>query len=197
MLLEYAGPKPLISHTGIAFDLNKSDKYRYLPFVAELLMALNHNHEEACTFTYEPDRRRYSESEIMEIIRRFAPEAEAQAQIQAEKKRRLLDKELADARRNTLLTVEERHALAANLELMRDYRIRRAVNKSLYYSAVRALASLIAHGRVSYIETVFSPVYFHVLHTLEGVFTGMKGMPFVTLSVFEKEGRLFVRLKTA
>lgn len=197
MLLRYAGPKPLISHTGIAFDLNKEDKYRYLPFAAELLIALNHNHEEACTFTYDPDTRRYSESQIMDILRRFAPDAEAEAQKMAEKKRKELEREIADVRRHPLLTDEERNAFALNLDLMRDYRIRRTVNKSLYYSAVKALASLVTHGRVSYIETLFSPVYFHVLHTLEGVLAGMKGTHSGTLSVFEKEGRLFVRLKTA
>jgi len=197
MQLKYAGPKPVISHTGIAFDLNKDDKYHYLAFAVQLLKALDHEYVDERTYTFEPERHRYSDNELLAILRQFAPGAEAEADARADAKKRVLDTEISDARHHPLLNSDERDVLVGNLKLLYDYRLQRTINKSLYYSAVGALAALIARGHISFIKVPFRQEYFHVFHTVEGILKQMTGMFETQIEVFEENGRLMVRLDIA
>ena len=197
MKLEYTGPKPIISHTGIKFDLGKEDKYHYLAFAIQLLQALDHEYIEDRTYRFEPEKHRYSDDELLSILRRYAPEAEAEARQRAERLQRDIDAEIAQARQHALLNADEREALVNNLKLMYNYRLQRTVNKSLYYSAVNALALLIARGHIYYIKVPFRQEYFHVFHTVEGVLKKMK-MTFDTqIEIYKETEKLMVRLDVA
>ena len=197
MQLKYSGPKPIISHTGIAFDLNKDDKYHYLAFALQLLKALDHEYIEERTYTFEPEHHRYSDAELLEILRHYASGAEFKAETKIGRKRHELDAEIDAARGSTLLNEDERNALLSNLTLLYDYRLQRTVNKSLYYSAVEALAVLIARGHISYIKVPFRQEYFHVFHTLEGMLKKMTNLIDTKMEVYEEGGKLMVRLDVA
>ena len=45
MNFKYTGAKAIISEHGISFKQGKDDKYTYLPFVYEILNALNNDYE--------------------------------------------------------------------------------------------------------------------------------------------------------
>jgi len=197
MKLAYTGPKPIISHTGIEFDLRKEDKYHYLAFAIQLLKALDHEYIEDRTYRFEPEMHRYSDDELLTILRRYAPEAEAEARQRADRLKRDIDAEIAEARQHALLNAAEREALVNNLKLMSDYRLQRSINKSLYYSAVDALASLIARGHIYYIKVPFRQEYFHVFHTVEGVLKKMKKTFDTQIEIYEENERLMVRLDVA
>ena len=194
MQLKYTGPKPIISHTGITFDQKKEDKFHYLAFVIELLKAVDHEYLKDATYTFEPETPAHSGEEMLAVLHRFSPEAQTEAKRRALHKRRELDGEIEDAGRNPLLNRDERNTLVTNLKLMYDYRLQRTINKSLYYSAVTTLASLIAADGICYIKVAFRQEYYHVFHSLEGILNTQKFPLRTHLEVYEDKGELMVRL---
>jgi hypothetical protein len=197
MKLTYAGPKPLISHSGIVFDRKKEDKYRYIPMTVSLLRALDHDYTSSQNYAYTPDRRHYSDEELLRIIASHCPTALTEAEEQQRKKAARLDDELRRAEGALQRSPEARSALRTNLMLMRDYRLQRTVNKSLYYSAAGALVTLAAAKRLRYIQTPFTPEYFHVFHTMEGIIRRRRLALSAQLDVYEEKGELMVRLALA
>jgi len=197
MQLTYAGPKPLISHSGIVFDRKKEDKYNYIPFAVSLLHALDHDYTSSQSYTYTPPRQHHSDEELLKVISFYCPAAQAEAERRRREKEAELDSELRRADANRSLSDEDRAVLRANLLLMRDYRLQRTVNKSLYYSAARALVTMIAAKRLRYILTPFRPEYFHVFHTVEGIIRQRRLAIATQLDVYEEKGELMVRLALA
>ncbi|WP_345972848.1 hypothetical protein [Sulfurimonas diazotrophicus] len=197
MKLTYAGPKPLISHSGIVFDRKKEDKYRYIPFTVSLLLALDHDYTSSQNYTYTPDRKHYSDEELLRIITAHCQNAKTEAQRRLNDKAAELDEELRRVQSALSLSAEARSVLRTNLMLMRDYRLQRTVNKSLYYSAAGALVTLVAAKRLQYIQTPFTPEYFHVFHTMEGIIRRRRLALAAQLEVYEEKGELMVRLALA
>ena len=197
MRLEYAGPNPLISHTGIAFDRKKEDKYRYISYALALLEAVDHEYLQNAVYTFKSEPRDYHGEEMLALLRQYSPESEAMALYRSTRKKHLLDTELGASGRHLLLTPDERSVLNKNLKLMYDYRVQRAVNKSFYYSAVQALASRIVDQGVSYLKVPFHRGYFHVFHSLEGVLGISKRPVGSHLSIYEEKGKLMLRLDIA
>ncbi|WP_345970424.1 hypothetical protein WCX72_01260 [Sulfurimonas sp. HSL1-6] len=197
MKLTYAGPKPLISHSGIVFDRKKEDKYRYIPFTVSLLLALDHDYTSSQNYTYTPDRKHYSDEKLLRIITAHCQNAKTEAQRRLNDKAAELDEELRRVQSALSLSAEARSVLRTNLMLMRDYRLQRTVNKSFYYSAAGALVTLVAAKRLRYIQTPFTPEYFHVFHTMEGIIRRRRLALAAQLEVYEEKGELMVRLALA
>lgn len=194
MQLKYTGPRPIISHTGVTFDQKKEDKFHYLAFAIELLQAVDHEYLKDATYTFEPGPNHHDGEEMLTVLRRFCPQAETEAKRRALQKRYKLDGEIQDAEQNPLLNREERDALVNNLKLMYDYRLQRTVNKNLYYSAISALASLIAKDGICYIKVPFRQEHYHVFHSLEGILNTQKYPLNTRLEIYEEKGELMVRL---
>lgn len=45
MKLEYAGLKPMINEHGVSFKDGKEDKFVYLKYAIDILLAIDHEHE--------------------------------------------------------------------------------------------------------------------------------------------------------
>lgn len=194
MQLKYAGPKALVSHTGVSFDAKKKDKYRYLQCAVHLLKALDHDYLEGQSYAFEPRGDLYSDEELHRTVLHYCPEADSEAKRHYERKAEALDREIAEAARHRLLNDEERMVLEKNLRLMRDYRLQRTVNKSLYYSAVHALAVMIVHKRIRFIRTPFGRNCYHVFHTVEGVARQLKLPLSARIDVYQDKETLMMQL---
>lgn len=194
MQLKYAGPRPLISHSGIAFDRKKEDKYLYIEYVIHLLNALDHDYLENSAYTYNPSLRSRDDAALLSTLQQYDPEAQTHALQRAEKMRDELRREIDDAQTNRLLSEEERLPLLNNLKMMQTYRLQRTYNKSLYYSAVRALLHVIIAKRIRYITMPFAPAFLHVAHTLEGVARQQRFAVNAALKVVYENGILRARL---
>lgn len=195
--LSYAGPKPMISHSGITFDKKKADKYRYIPFAVELLKSLDHDYGKDDAYVYQPQRLHDSDEALVETLRGFCPDIEKEVEKWKAKKTVELDAEVDAVRSRETLSGIERTALVNNLRLMYDYRLQRAVNKSFYYAAVAALVMTIGTKRIRYIKTPFHRNYFHVFHTIEGMIRKLKKPIDTKLNLYEESGTLMMRLDLA
>lgn len=197
MKLNYAGPKAMVSHTGVTFDQKKRDKYHYLQFAVHLIKALDHDYLEGRSYSFEPRNDLYPDEELRHTIAAYCPEADRKAKRRYEKKAAFLDSEIAAAEHHPLLNDEERTVLVNNLRLMRNYRLQRSINKSYYYSTIYALTAMIAHKRIRYIQAPFGHDCYHVFHSIEGAARHMKFSIAMRIEIFHDKDELMIKLHCA
>lgn len=195
MTLKYVGPKPLISASGVEFDHNKEDKFVYLSIVAELIRALDHEYVEDKRYTYITGQKPLDSDIIFSIIRTSDSAleqeiADRQAHIEAE-----ILSDLERAHNHRILCDEECQVLVKNIELLRPYRIQRALNKTVYYSGIETLARFIQKGHIDHITAPMYPLFNHVFHSIEGALKKLHPPIDSSIDIYEENGHLAVQLK--
>jgi len=195
MTLKYVGPKPLISVTGVEFDHNKEDKFVYLSIVAELIQALDHEYAKDQRYTCVTGQRPLTPDMILSLLRSrdsdLAQEiSDREAIATAE-----INSEIEHAHHNRLLNEEEREVLIKNIELLRSYRIQRAINKTVYYSGITSLAHIIQKGDIDYIAAPMYAIFVHVFHSIEGALQKLRPPIDSRIDIYEENGHLNVQLK--
>ena len=68
----------------------------------------------------------------------------------------------------TNLKESEKIAWVNNLEIMRKYRIQRAINKIYYMHSIELIKEVIQREKIKEIDTPFFEKYWHVLQTIQG-----------------------------
>lgn len=195
MQLAYSGPKPLISAHGVSYDNNKEDKFVYLGIVAELIMALNHDYIGDKQYTYQPLSKALDEQQILAQIRGQNPQLDEEIAHITTATQDQIKEEIAHARTNHLLNTDEKEALINNITLLRDYRINRAINKTIYYSGLTSLATIIRNKHISHITASVIPKFPHVLHSLQGTLRKLRPSMDSTIDIYEHDGSLTVTLE--
>lgn len=106
-----------------------------------------------------------------------------------------LDEEVTDVENNSTLSEVEKQIWINNLNIMKEYRVQRAVNKIYYMHAIEFIANVIKREGIKEIDTPFFEKYWHVLQTIEGQFANTKTPISTELKVEpDKEGRLTARM---
>jgi len=195
MSLKYAGPKPLISAHGVTFDLNKEDKFIYLSIVAELIQALNHDYVDGERYTYLTSKKPLDTDSIINLIRLNDPLLDQEIQDRQKIAEQEIEEELEHARSNRVLCEEECNVLVKNIELLRDYRIHRSINKTVYYSGITSLAHIIQKGHIDRIIAPMFPKFNHVFHSIQGALVKLHPPIDSQIDIYEHEGHLQVRLE--
>ena len=195
MELKYVGPKPIISHTGIEFDNNKEDKFVYLNIVIQLLKSLNNNYIKDKVYTYDSDMSRLSDNEITQQLKEYCPDIDKFIEIQKLETKEEIGHNIQRAHENKILSDEDKQTLVSNLQIMGDYLIQRAVNKSVYYCAIDKLADLVKEDHIDYIVVPMFQKFAHVLHSVQGSLI-KQNMPIDTkLEIYQEDNKLLTKLK--
>ncbi|MGB3962711.1 MAG: hypothetical protein WBK95_10790 [Sulfurimonas sp.] len=195
MKLAYAGPKPIISHTGVAFDKNKEDKYSYLSALVKLLNALNHEYLENKTYICDTDVHDLSADEIYRELKKYCETLDEVIQSENHYIEAQIDHDLHRADENRVLNEAEKEVFHNNIALMHDYKIQRSINKSVYYCAIHALARIIERERIEHITVPMFMKYTHILHSVQGVLQTEKRPLDSDLIIFEEDDKLFTKLQ--
>ncbi|MGD9969157.1 MAG: hypothetical protein AB7S65_01755 [Sulfuricurvum sp.] len=196
MTLKYAGPKPLISAHGIEFDHNKEDKFIYLNFVVELIRALDHEYIEERRYVHNTSGLVIDPAAMVRSIASYDPNLENEVAQRVQITQELIEDELRRAHENKVLCCdEERDVLIKNIQILRDYRIQRAINKTVYYSGIHTLAKIIHKGHISYVTAPMLPIYFHVFHSIQGALNKLHPPTPSKIEIFGESGHLFTRLE--
>ncbi len=194
MTIKFAGPKPLISHTGIDFDTNKEDKYLYLNIALQLIKALDHDYIPEKNYVYHPDTTRLSHDEVSHALSMYCDNLETLIHEAEQDAKAYIDEHLQHARENRLLNEEERSVLIKNYEIMRSYIIQRYVNKAVYYCAISVLANIMRRGHIDYVIAPMFERFTHVFHSVQGVLQKGKAPIDSTIEIYEESGKLLVKL---
>jgi len=168
MKIEYAGPRPMISHHGVQFKEGKEDKYVYLMISIQILKAIDKNYEEHKSYSYDTKTKRFSNEEIHTILDSYSTTLEEEVE-KAQKSYALkIEEEIVDVQARKNLKESEKKVWINNLNIMRKYRIQRAVNKIYYMQSINLIKQIIIREGINEIDTPFYEKYWHVLQTLQG-----------------------------
>ena len=193
--LKYVGPKALLSVSGISFDNSKEDKFVYLSILAELIEALDHEYSGDQRYIAETGNKPLDENILLDLIRNRPSNLDEQIDYWTEKTTKETDDDIKRARENPILTLEERQVLENNLEILRPYRLQRSINKSIYYTGIKLLASIIKQSGIQYITTPMYPKFLHVLHSVQGALRVLHPSVESTIDIYENQSHLVVELK--
>ena len=196
MILEYVGPKPIVSHTGIEFDKNKEDKYIYLGIVSRLIVALDHKYIENKKYVCQDnDYMVGSKEEVLSILKKYCPNLDELLDKTNYTVEKEIEHNIQRAHESKTLSDIEKEVLINNIDMMHNYMLQRAVNKSVYYCAMKVLADILQGDHIDYIQTPFNQSYMHVLHSLQGSLLKEKAPVDTQLDVFEEDKKMYVKLQ--
>ena len=167
MQIKYAGPRPFITHQGITFKDGKEDKYVYLMIGIQILKAIDKDFGEQKAYSYDTDTKRLSNEEIFNTMLQYEPNLERDTSEERALYEQKLDSEIEDVSNKNLSDLEK-EILVNNLEIMREYRTQRAINKIYYMRNDYEIATIIKRERIHEIDTPFYEKYWHVLRTIQG-----------------------------
>ena len=194
MTIKYAGPKAMISYTGIDFDTNKEDKYVYLDIALQLVEALDHDYIENKTYIHTLEKN-LSNDEIVTLLKKRCPDLDDLIKSTDHETEDLLDEDMRRAHQNRVLKNEEKEVLEKNISIMHDYMLQRSINKSAYYCVIGLLADIAAKDHIDKITLPMQQNYVHVLHSLQGTLIKEKKPIDTDMSIYEENKRLYVTLK--
>ena len=175
MKFEYVGYRPVISHHGITFKQGKDDKFIYLPYVYEILNALNHE--------YTTNKNKYSNSinldnsnidKLYKVVETYFPDIEKSIEDKLKKYKEHLEEERENIISRPHLSDIEKNIFLSNLDLMKNYRINRAKNKIFYYFVIATIVEIIKEKRIKEIDIPYHNKFWHVLNTIQGVLSSEK-----------------------
>lgn len=168
MNIKYVGPKPHITQHGISFESGKEDKYVYLMIAVQILQAIDHDFGEQKSYSYDVNTKRLKEEEILKTLLQYDSDLEEKAKEEARDYSQKLAEEMGEVKESQNLSESEKEAFIANLEIMKEYRIQRAINKIYYMHTALEISNIIKREGIKEIDTPFYEKYWHVLRTVQG-----------------------------
>jgi hypothetical protein len=165
--IKYSGPRPNITHHGIVLE-GKEDKYVYLVIGEQILKAIDKNFGEKRSYSYDISTKRSSNDEILKTMLAYEPNLEQNIMREKESYEIKLNDEIEQASQKENLSELQQDILVKNLEIMKDYRIQRAVNKIYYMHNIHEIGEIIKREKITEIDTPFYEKYWHVLRTIQG-----------------------------
>ena len=93
------------------------------------------------------------------------------------------------------LTDIDKEVWIRNIEIMKKYRVQRAINKMYYMHCIQNIVQVIHHKKIKEITTPFNKCFFHVLNTLRGsLITGKPSLVVKVVEENDKDNNMVVRL---
>ncbi|MCK5678047.1 MAG: hypothetical protein KAH72_06195, partial [Flavobacteriaceae bacterium] len=82
-----------------------------------------------------------------------------------------------------------------NIEIMREYKMKRALNKMYYMHCIQDIVHVIKENKIKQISTPLNKNFFHVLNTLKGaLITGKPSLDTKVIEKYNNEGTMIVTL---
>lgn len=185
MKFEYTGCKPVISEHGISFKEGKDDRFLYLPFVYEIIDALNNNYEKNHNCSYDINMQTASIEKLYEKISTYSPNLDKELDEKIKEYMKYLDDETKEVEDRTTLNDISKSIYLENLKLMRDYRIKRAKNKIFYHYCIYIIAEIIKNSKIKEIDLPFNEKFWHILESIQSELKSHKILSDLKINEFE------------
>ncbi len=195
MKIEYAGPRPIISQHGIQFKEGKEDKYVYLMISIQILQAIDKNYTGHKSYSYDTATKRFSNEQIHNILYSYDTTLEEDVEKEESSYALKIETEIEHIKNRENLQESEKKAWINNLELMRNYRIQRAINKIYYMHSIQLIKNIIKREKIKEIDTPFYETYWHVLQTIQGALEEGRNSVHTELQIIKTDqNKLMARL---
>jgi len=184
--VQYVGPRVEVSNHGVAYRKSKEDKYVYLIGALEILKNIDNDTERKKLYSHQFENKALEE--VLHSILKYHESAiekkVEEEECQYEKK---IQHEIETIRKLPHLTDIDKEVWIKNIELLKDYRIQRAVNKRCYIHCIQSIVQVIKNKKIQEITTPFNKSFFHVLNSICGALT--TGKPSLDAKVIEENDR--------
>jgi len=194
MKIEYAGPRPMISQHGIDFKEGKEDKYVYLMISIQILQAIDKDYEGHKSYSYDTKTKRFTNDEIHNILNSYSNTLQKDTEEEKESYTEKINEEIEHIKSRDNLKELEKLAWVKNLEIMKNYRIQRSINKIYYMHSINMIKEVIKREHIKEIDTPFYEKYWHVLQTLQGALSKGRRSVHTNLEIEKIDGSMIAKL---
>jgi len=194
MRLKYVGPKPEISYSSISFNKCKEDKFVYIITAYQLLKSLDHDYEKCRSFTDTINIPCMSEDDLKDLLTSTFPDLETCVKKHQDALLSLFEKEIQQVKKSKHIDPVSKEAFLNNHSLMREYRLQRQRNKSVYYMLIQKLICTIREKQIEHIITPMHERYAYVLINVQKALMQDKTPLFTELEVFQHQNEFKTKL---
>jgi len=127
---------------------------------------------------------RDNEEELHNILKLYENDIEKCVTQECERYKQKIKHEIENIRNLAFLADIDKEVWIKNIEIMKNYRIQRAINKIYYMHCIKDIVQVIRHKNIKMIKTPFTKDFFHVLNTIKG--TLITGRPSLEAKVTEE-----------
>lgn len=193
--LHYVGPRVEISNHGIVYKKSKEDKYVYLKAALEILKDIDNDYEKKPFYIHSFENKPFQEEDLHTILKYYENDIEECISKECEKYKQKIQHEIEFIQNLAYLSDIDKEVWIKNIEIMKDYRVQRAMNKIYYMHCIQDIVQVIKHKKIREIRTPFNKNFFHVLNTLKGtLITGKPSLDARVLEENDKDGNMILRL---
>jgi hypothetical protein len=193
--LHYVGPRVEISHQGIVYKKTKEDKYVYLMAALGILKNIDNDYEKKPSYSHRFDHKRLEEDDFHTVLQQHECDLEECITDECKKYKEKIQNKIAYIQTLPHLTDIDKEVWIKNIELMKEYKMQRAMNKMYYIHCIQDIVHLIQDKRIKEITVPFNKNFFHVLNTLKGsLITGKPSLDTKVIEENNKEGNIILRL---
>ena len=194
--VKYIGSRVEISQHGIRYKKDKEDKYVYLMVALEILRDLDNDYEKQPLYVHSFKSHPLDESELHTILQRYEKEVEEHVSNEYEAYTQKMNHELDFVKGLSNLSDIEKEVWMKNIELMKPYRLQRAINKIYYEHCIDNMRSLIIHKKIKELITPFNKDFFHVINSLKGkLITGKPSLDTRVVEELNRDNEMCLNLK--
>jgi len=182
--LHYVGPRVEISHHGINYKIAKEDKYVYLTSALQILKNIDNDYDKKPSYSHQFDHKRLEEDNLHTVLQQHERDIEECISDECKRYKQKIQNKIAYIQTLPHLTNIEKEVWIKNIQIMKEYKIQRAMNKMYYFHCIDDIVHLIQHKKIKEITVPFNKNFFHVLNTIKG--TLITGKPSLDAKVFRQ-----------
>ncbi len=193
--LHYVGPRVEISHRGISYKIAKEDKYVYLTSALEILKDIDNDYDKKPSYNHHFDHKSLEEDNLHTVLQQHEYDVEECISEECKKYKQKIENKIAYIQSIPHLTNIDKEVWIKNIEMMKEYKIQRAMNKMYYFHCIDDIVHLIKNKKIKEITVPFNKNFFHVLNTIKGtLITGKPSLDAKVIRHYDKDENMIVKL---
>ena len=185
--LHYVGPRVEITNRGIVYKRSKEDKYIYLVAALEILKDIDNDYEKRHSYVHYFKNHSLQEKSMHTLLQQHEGDVEECISEECKKYKQKMQHEIERIKTLPYITDIDKEVWIKNIEIMKEYKMQRAMNKMYYMHCIQDIVKVIQHKKVKQITAPFNKDFFHVLNTLKGALITSK--PSLDAKVIEKHDK--------
>ena len=192
--VQYMGPRVEVSNRGVVYRKSKEDKYVYLMSALEILKNIDNDAERKKLYGQHFESKAIEEvlHSILKCHESGVEEKVEEEECQYEQK---MQHQIETIRNLPYLTDIDKEVWIKNIELVKGYRMQRAVNKRCYIHCIQNIIEVIKHNNIKEITTPFNKNFFHVLNSIcGGLITAKPSLDAKVLEENDKDNNMIIKL---
>ena len=194
--VKYVGPHVDISQHGVSYKKDKEDKYVYLMVALEILQDIDNDYEKQASYSHCFSIGKLDDSTLHVVLKSYELDVEKHVEQEYENCQEKIKHEIHFVQGLSHLKDIEKEVWIKNIELMKNYRLQRSINKIYYEHCIENIRKLFIHKGIKELMTPFNKDFFHVMNSLKGVLiTGKPSLDATIVEEINKEGEMCIALR--